>query len=118
VAKLKLDNMTVAELVALRASVQAALLDKIEREKSVLRGQLETLSRLANGKSAMGARAKHGKVATRSGKPGGAGRKRGKVAPKYRGPGGETWTGRGRTPRWLAALEADGKKRESYLLKK
>jgi DNA-binding protein H-NS len=41
----------------------------------------------------------------------------GKVAPKYRGPKGELWTGRGYTPRWLAALEADGKKRDSYLIK-
>lgn len=37
------------------------------------------------------------------------------VAPKYRnGKTGETWSGRGRTPRWLAALEAQGKSREDY----
>jgi DNA-binding protein H-NS len=40
-----------------------------------------------------------------------------KVAPKYRGPGGETWSGRGPAPRWLAELEAKGKKRESFLIK-
>jgi len=40
-----------------------------------------------------------------------------KVAPKYRGPGGETWSGRGLAPRWLADLEGKGKKRESYLIK-
>ena len=44
-------------------------------------------------------------------------RAKAKIAPKYRGPKGETWTGRGRAPRWLAALEADGKKRDSYLIK-
>lgn len=27
--------------------------------------------------------------------------KSGLVAPKYRGPNGETWSGRGRQPRWL-----------------
>jgi len=37
------------------------------------------------------------------------------VAPKYRNAKtGETWSGRGRTPRWLAALEAQGKSRDDY----
>jgi len=37
------------------------------------------------------------------------------VAPKFRNSKtGETWSGRGRTPRWLAALEAQGKSREEY----
>lgn len=37
------------------------------------------------------------------------------VAPKYRNAKtGETWSGRGRTPHWLAALEAQGKSREDY----
>lgn len=37
------------------------------------------------------------------------------VAPKFRnGKTGETWSGRGRTPRWLAALEAEGKSREEF----
>lgn len=35
------------------------------------------------------------------------------VAPKYRDPStGETWTGRGRSPRWL-----DGKNKEDFLIK-
>lgn len=38
-----------------------------------------------------------------------------KVAAKYRNPvSGETWSGRGRTPKWLADAEAQGKKRESF----
>jgi len=28
--------------------------------------------------------------------------------------GSDTWTGRGRTPRWLVALEKDGRKREEF----
>lgn len=40
-----------------------------------------------------------------------------KVAPKYRGPNGETWSGRGVMPRWLAALVAQGKTRESFAIK-
>ena len=39
------------------------------------------------------------------------------VAPKYRHPEtGETWSGRGKPPRWLAAAEATGQKRESFLI--
>jgi len=36
----------------------------------------------------------------------------GKVAPKYRNPStGETWTGRGKAPKWI-----DGKDRSNYLI--
>lgn len=39
----------------------------------------------------------------------------GKVAAKYRDPAsGETWSGRGRTPKWLAEAEAGGASRESF----
>ena len=38
------------------------------------------------------------------------------VAAKYRGPNGETWTGRGLTPRWLAGLIADGKTKEDFVI--
>ena len=49
-----------------------------------------------------------------------AGRKLGKVPPKYRNPANkdETWTGRGKQPRWLAAEVAKGKKVEDFLIKK
>jgi len=41
--------------------------------------------------------------------------KTGTPAPiKYRGPNGETWTGRGLMPRWLAAFVALGKSKESF----
>ncbi len=39
-----------------------------------------------------------------------------KRAAKYRGPHGEEWSGRGRTPNWLAALEAEGRGREEFLI--
>ena len=39
------------------------------------------------------------------------------VAAKYRNPaGGETWSGRGRMPKWLAAELAKGRTREEFLL--
>ena len=48
------------------------------------------------------------------------GRKLGKVAPKYRNPANpeETRTGRGKHPRWMAALVKKGKKPEDFLIKK
>jgi len=42
-----------------------------------------------------------------------------KIAPKYRHPRtGDTWTGRGSTPRWLRELESAGTKRELFLIKR
>jgi len=42
---------------------------------------------------------------------------RGEVAIKYRDDQGNTWTGRGKTPRWLVEAEKAGAKRESFLIK-
>ena len=43
--------------------------------------------------------------------------KSGNPAPaKYRGPNGETWSGRGLMPRWLAALVAQGQSKESFAI--
>lgn len=36
------------------------------------------------------------------------------VAAKYRGPNGETWSGRGLTPKWLSALIAQGQSKELF----
>ena len=36
------------------------------------------------------------------------------VAAKFRGPNGETWSGRGLTPKWLASLVAQGQSKESF----
>ncbi|MCC7059020.1 MAG: H-NS histone family protein [Burkholderiaceae bacterium] len=62
-------------------------------------------------------RARSTRSASRGAKKAGATRKTVKkpVPPKFRNDKtGETWAGRGRTPRWLAALEAQGKSREDY----
>lgn len=40
-----------------------------------------------------------------------------KVAAKYRHPGtGETWSGRGIVPKWMAAEIAQGRKRDDFLI--
>ena len=46
------------------------------------------------------------------------GDKRMSVAPKYKDPiSGKTWTGRGKTPAWLAAQLAAGRNKQDYLIK-
>lgn len=59
------------------------------------------------------AKAKPGTSQTRAKRPGAPKT----VAPKYRHPeSGETWSGRGKPPRWLAAAEAAGADRTSFLI--
>jgi DNA-binding protein H-NS len=45
--------------------------------------------------------------------------KRAKVAPKYRNPAKptETWAGRGKPPRWMAAELKKGKKISDFAIK-
>lgn len=58
---------------------------------------------------------KTGKAAKRAGSSGN--KKSGAVvAAKYRGPNGETWSGRGLMPRWLAALVAQGQAKENFAI--
>lgn len=40
------------------------------------------------------------------------------VEPKYIGPEGQTWSGRGLSPKWLAVLVTQGSKREDFLIQK
>jgi DNA-binding protein H-NS len=39
------------------------------------------------------------------------------VAAKYHGPNGESWTGRGLTPRWLKSLLEQGRTKEEFAVK-
>ncbi|WP_442592631.1 H-NS histone family protein [Parapusillimonas sp. JC17] len=49
--------------------------------------------------------------------PAAAGAKR-SVPVKYKHPEtGESWTGRGKAPRWLTSAEAEGASRDSFLVK-
>lgn len=38
------------------------------------------------------------------------------AAAKYMGPNGESWSGRGLTPRWLAALIAQGRTKDEFAI--
>ena len=62
------------------------------------------------GKAKSAAAARAGLLAARSSQAGTV------VAAKYRGPNGETWSGRGLTPKWLAALLEQGKTKDEFLI--
>ncbi len=118
-----LDRMTVQQLTTLIAAAEAKRRDKLGEAKAALRAEMERKAAelgiapgdlfLAPGQQAPAeqATAKNG---TRARKPrDDIGTKR---AAKYRGPNGEEWSGRGRMPKWLAALEAEGRGREEFLI--
>jgi DNA-binding protein H-NS len=104
VAKPNLKDFDVDGLLELRADVEKALAERgrdLQRQLALLGG-------------AVGKR--RGRPA---GRPGRVSAMRGKsVPPKYRGPGGETWAGRGATPRWLTALVKEGHSIEEFAIAK
>ena len=120
-ARLNLKKMSVGELIDLRERIQGELSRKIGQERGALQKKIEELKILESGTprtlNRTGSVAKPRRIDRRSAAetPKTAPKK---VAPKYRSPDGETWSGRGLAPRWLKSLEADGKKRESYLIRK
>lgn len=103
---LNLNKMSIAELNKLISDAQTALAKKQEVAEKVRKlakdNGLEISDLLAADKPNK-AKAK---------KP------RGKVAPKYKNPANvsETWTGRGRQPRWVADALTDGKSLEDLLI--
>lgn len=106
-----LDKMTVPELTALIEAAEAkrqekqgeartALLAEF-RDKAVQLGlSLDDLVPAAS--SGSGGNRKPRKDA---GTP---------LAMKFRGPNGEEWSGRGRPPKWLQVMEAEGRKRDEF----
>jgi DNA-binding protein H-NS len=128
-ATLKLDVLTVPELLQLRDKVQTALSGKIQTERQELQRKIDELSvlegsgrgdvtnapRVAQAKRRVGRR--RGGTGTR-----GTGKThplRGRtVAPKYRDPENpsQTWAGRGHAPKWVVAYENQGRKREEFLI--
>ena len=108
-----LDHMTVAELTALRDAAEAKRLEKLDEAKNAVLA--ETRAKLAE----LGLTLEAALPAPAGSGQGGQGRKKRSdagqpLAVKYRGPSGETWSGRGRVPKWLQTLEAEGRNREEF----
>jgi DNA-binding protein H-NS len=101
--KQNLSGMDFDELMSLRGQVDTAL----SGHRSALEKQLAALGGSVRSFGGAALRERRGSLKGR------------KVAAKYRSAEGETWAGRGATPRWLvAAMKATGKKREDFLIKK
>ena len=103
---LNLNKMSTTELKKLISDAQAALAKKQE--------VAERVRKLAddNGLDISDLMAADKPKKAKSKKP------RGKVAPKYKNPANasETWTGRGRQPRWVADALAGGKSLNDLLI--
>jgi DNA-binding protein H-NS len=99
-----IEKLSYAELADLRNRVDRMMIDKRSSERNELRQNITTMLK------------DHGlSIQDLFGK----GRKGGVVAVKYRDPKnpGNTWTGRGRMPRWLTAATKGSKaKREEFLI--
>src|SRR5215212_1121580 len=112
-----IERMTVQELTTLIEAAEAKRREKLEDAKAALRAEVERKA-AELGISAGELFAQPGQRASTDQK--GPGRRRrgdagAKPAAKFRDPDtGETWAGRGRTPRWLAAKEAEGRRREEF----
>jgi DNA-binding protein H-NS len=96
----ELNEMSLDDLWDLHERVGAILSDKIENEKKKLEQQLNQLARRV----------------TELSPPGPGRRPYPKVEAKFRNPDNpsETWSGRGKTPRWLARLIATGRKIDEF----
>ncbi len=102
------EKMTLKELRDLEAKVSAAIVRVQEQDRADLKTKIDDLAK------------RHGLSVAELygiGKGRGAGRG-GKVAVKYINPDNrsETWTGRGRQPRWLAAKLQKGAKIQDFAL--
>ena len=105
-ARMNLDKLTVVELKELQQDVAQALVERQAEERAKAREEMMALA------------AKRGfSLDELIGKA--KGRKGSSVAIKYRNPDNpsETWTGRGRQPKWLAPLVKKGAKLEKFLIK-
>ena len=103
-ASVNVDKMSLKELLDLEARVRRAITNVKERERSELKTKIASLAENAGFTVS---------------ELFGAGRgKGGKVAVKYRNKDNpaETWTGRGRQPKWLAAKLSKGAKLNDFSL--
>jgi len=102
-AAINVDKLPLKELLDLDSRVKKAIITAREREKSEVRQEMIALAQ------------RRGLSITEvfgSGRGG----KGGKVAVKYRNPDNpdDTWTGRGRQPKWLVAALKKGAKIDEF----
>ena len=116
-------SMSTDELWALHEEIATRLAAALTAEKSVLENRLRRLQRgietqpAAHAAKSSGAKSSGAKSsAAKSSTPR---RPYPAVVPKYRNPErpSETWAGRGKKPRWLAALLKSGKRIDDFRIR-
>ena len=94
-----LKDMSYAQLVDLRSKLDTLIVEREREEKAEVKRKLQALAAQSgfDVTELFGAR---------------RGRRGGSVAVKYRNPkdSTQTWSGRGRKPKWLTEAEAKGRK--------
>src|ERR1700757_4141479 len=109
--KLNLDTMSVDEMWRLHEKIIEVLSERLTSEKRELETRLAKLRRdqglprlKADGEAATEPRPERRKFAS--------------VSPKYRNPEhpSETWSGRGKRPRWLTAALSAGRTIEEFII--
>jgi DNA-binding protein H-NS len=105
VSKIDISNLSVAELAALKGSIESIIDGRRESELLSLRETFEDMA----GKA--GFTLEEVMQAASS-------KKRSAIPPKYRNPDnhGDTWSGRGRKPLWVVALLESGGSLEDCLI--
>jgi DNA-binding protein H-NS len=101
-----IENMSFAELTAMQTRIERAKVERQSAERAALKQKMADMAKEAG-------------FDLRELLDGRGRGFRGKVAVKYRDPNNtaNTWTGRGRMPRWLTAATKGGKaKREDFLI--
>jgi DNA-binding protein H-NS len=110
VKKIDLEAMSVDDLWSLHEQISEILSERIAQEKRELEERLAVLNR---GRSFLDAK----DVAPSLNSNGKLRRKYPRVFPKYRNPQtSETWSGRGKQPRWLVAAIKNGRKIEDFVI--
>ncbi|MCK1741543.1 H-NS histone family protein [Bradyrhizobium sp. 139] len=105
--KLELESMSLDDLWSLHEEISGILSDRIKAEKrelekrlAVLGGGMAVLADSSGSGASPAAKAR---------------RKYPRVLPKYRNPQtSETWSGRGKRPRWLVAAMKSGRRIEEF----
>lgn len=116
-----MSDMEITQIETTTPVLPTLLAQKVELDKQIVKAKAEEKAAvLAHIRSAM----EQYEITTeeltaapkRGRKPGSAERK--PVAPKYRNEAGDTWTGRGKQPKWVAEALASGLTLEDLLIEK
>ena len=104
----KIDKLSYNQLIELKDNIEATIEQRRSDEQAKLKEKMAEMAAEAGFELEDVLPARRGV----------RGKKGGTVAPKYRNPkdSSQTWTGRGRQPKWLVAELEKGRKLESFLI--